>query len=290
MVASLSLAATVRGTAHIGEPTLVLMHFLGGSSREWDEVIPLLGDHQHTVALDLPGFGNSAGIPGYTVAEMADAVEATIGELALAQYILVGHSMSGKVAAVVASRARARSDGGLVGLILIAPSPPGPEPMTDEKRSGMIGLLGERHTAAEDWTRARSYVTKNERRDLAKPVEDRAVAEVLRMNRAAWVAWVERGSREDWAQRVGSIELPTLIVAGEKDESLGTETQRRVSLPHFRRGRLESVKNCSHLIPMEKPQELAGLMHGFVADLCSGVSGKRDVAGISGKLDVAQVG
>ena len=269
MVASPSLAAIVRGTAHMGEPTLVLMHFLGGSAREWDEVIPLLGDHQHTVALDLPGFGDSADIPGYTVAEMADAVEATLGELALAQYILVGHSMSGKVAAVMASRARERSNSGLVGLILIAPSPPGPEPMTEEKRSGMIGLLGERHTAAEDWTRARTYVTKNDRRDLAKPVEDRAIAEVLRMNRSAWVAWVERGSREDWAERVGVIDLPTLIVAGEKDESLGAETQCRVTLPHFRQGHLACVKNCSHLVPMEKPQELAGLMRGFVEQLRS---------------------
>jgi pimeloyl-ACP methyl ester carboxylesterase len=57
---------------------LVLMHFLGGSGREWDEVVAQLDGACKTVRIDLPGFGGSAGIPGYTIDEMADAVAATI--------------------------------------------------------------------------------------------------------------------------------------------------------------------------------------------------------------------
>ena len=78
------------------------MHFLGGSGREWDEVLALLNGQYRTLRVDLPGFGDSADIPGYTVAEMADAVHAAIVAARLRRYVLVGHSMSGKVAMVLA--------------------------------------------------------------------------------------------------------------------------------------------------------------------------------------------
>jgi pimeloyl-ACP methyl ester carboxylesterase len=259
------LAAKVRGTPRNGTPTLVLMHFLGGSSREWDEVIALLNEQVCTVALDLPGFGDSAGVPGYTVREMADAVEAAVQEHVSGPYTLVGHSMSGKVAMVAARRAADRGDRQLAGLVLVAPSPPGPEPMGEEKRTMMLGLLGERHD--DDRARARSYITKNELRDIPPAIEERARAEVLRMNRSAWVAWLMHGSKEDWAEHVGVVDLPALVIAGEKDLSLGPDQQREVTMPHLSRSALKVVGNCSHLVPMEKPEEMAAMLRDFLAAL-----------------------
>jgi pimeloyl-ACP methyl ester carboxylesterase len=259
------LAAKVRGTAPAAAPTLVLMHFLGGSTREWDEVIALLGDRARTVALDLPGFGDSAGVTGYAVREMADAVEDAVQEHVRGPYILVGHSMSGKVAMVAARRAIDRGDAQLAGLILVAPSPPGPEPMGEEKRTMMLGLLSERHD--DDRARARSYITKNELRDIPAAVEERASSEVLRMNRSAWVAWLIHGSKEDWAEHVGVLDLPALVIAGEKDLSLGPDQQRELTLPHLSLGQLKVVENCSHLVPMEKPEEMAAILRDFLASL-----------------------
>ena len=260
------------------------MHFLGGSGREWDEVIAALGDDFRTVAVDMPGFGGSAAVPGYSVEQMADAVQELLGNLKLARYVLVGHSMSGKVAAVVARRfadrgKSAASDGrgsssgnihaerldGLEGVILIAPSPPSPEPIPDEKRSGMLAALGEEKHG--DRARARAYITKNEERDILPAVLDRAVDEVMRMNRAAWAAWLEHGSKEDWAERVGVLTLPALVVAGEKDRSLGPEQQRSFTMHHFSRAELRVVAGCSHLVPMERPDELAWMMREFVTGL-----------------------
>jgi pimeloyl-ACP methyl ester carboxylesterase len=250
-------------------PTLVLMHFLGGSGREWDEVAALNGGRLRLITVDMPGFGGSADVPGYTVAEMARAVQETIRGLGLKEYILVGHSMSGKVSAVIARReedcVRAGGTTGLRGMILVAPSPAGPEPMSDEKRSSMVALLGAPH--ADELKRARSYITKNELRDIPKLVEERASREVLRMNRTAWVAWVERGSREDWAEYVGVLSTPTMVVAGDKDLSLGPEQMHRVVMPHLAHGVLCTVRGCSHLVPMERPEEMARLMQEFVEGL-----------------------
>ena len=263
MDATAGLAVEVYGAARRDAPTLVLMPFLGGTAREWDEVVGLLAADLQLVAIDLPGFGGSAGVAGYTVAEMADSVAAALEPLQLASYVLVGHSMAGKVSAVLARRAQDARDDRLAGLVLVAPSPPGPEPMTEEKRHQMLGLLGERH--ADDLGRATSYINKNETRDLPPAVEARAAREVLRMNRTAWVAWLQHGSREDWAERVGVLELPAMVVAGEKDGSLGPEVQARVTMPHLRLGELHAVEGSNHLIPMERPDELAGLLREFCA-------------------------
>ncbi len=262
-----SLATRSFGTARAGRPALVLMHFLGGSGREWDEVAGLLGEDFYMTTVDLPGFGGSADVTGYTVTEMADAVEATVRTLPVERYVLVGHSMSGKVSMVLARREASRMSSGLAGLILVAPSPPSPEPIPDAKRSGMIAGLGEIRGPEEDRKRARAYITKNENRDLSEAVVARAAAEVLRMNRTAWVAWAAHGSREDWAERVGVLDLPALVVAGRKDEGLGPDAQERLTMPHLRHGLLKVVETSSHLVPMERPEELAGLMKDFLAGL-----------------------
>ena len=280
------LAADVRPGKNAHAPTLVLMHFLGGSHREWDEVLTILDGAYTTVTLDLPGFGDSAGMTGYAVAEMADAVETAVLRHVTGRYILVGHSMSGKVAMVAARRAASRAHENqdnqdnqdnqasqnrqhqlLAGILLVAPSPPSPEPIADDKRSMMLGLLGERHD--DDRARARSYITKNEARDIAPDVEERASLEVLRMNRTAWVAWLEHGSKEDWAERVGVLDLPSLVVAGEKDLSLGPKQQIELTMSHLKQGKLETVPGCSHLIPMECPSMMAQLIGGFVRSLAT---------------------
>ncbi len=246
-------------------PVLVMMHFLGGSTREWEEVVTFLGGDLRSVRLDLPGFGLSAAVPGYSVEAMADRVEATLREAAVDQFILVGHSMSGKVAMVLARRFEDRGDHRLLGMVLVAPSPPSPEPFSEDKRSSMIETLGTERDG--DFERARRYITKNEERDISAAVVERAAGDVLQMNRAAWLAWLNSGSKEDWADRVQTLSLPVLVVAGEVDRSLGPDQQKALTLPHLKNAHLAIVAGVSHLIPMERPEQMAGLLRKFTQEL-----------------------
>jgi 3-oxoadipate enol-lactonase len=65
---------------------------------------------------------------------MADDAEAVARTLELSSYVLVGHSMGGKVAQIVATR---RPDG-LMGLLLVAPAPPTPMPVPEAQRAAML--------------------------------------------------------------------------------------------------------------------------------------------------------
>src|SRR5260370_17234219 len=63
-------------------------------------------------------------LAGYKLADLADEALSLLKTLGIKQYVLVGHSMGGKVAQLIASR---RSEG-LVGLILVAPAQSTPRP------------------------------------------------------------------------------------------------------------------------------------------------------------------
>jgi pimeloyl-ACP methyl ester carboxylesterase len=108
----------------------VFLHYYGGSARVWRKVIAALPKSYHSIAIDQRGWGESdPPASGYSLADLADDAQGVIEALNLKRYILVGHSMGGKVAQLMASR----RPKGLVGLALVAlrplrpwPSPPRP--------------------------------------------------------------------------------------------------------------------------------------------------------------------
>ena len=103
-----------------GDITLVFLHYWGGSSRTWSEVIRLLEKQYRCIAYDHRGWGDSeAAETGYRIEELANDAAALIQHLGLDRYALVGHSMGGKAAQFLASR----HPPGLQALILVAPAP-----------------------------------------------------------------------------------------------------------------------------------------------------------------------
>jgi pimeloyl-ACP methyl ester carboxylesterase len=256
------------GTSLVAVGSLVFMPFLGGSEREWSRVIGFLGSRYRCACIDMPGFGSAAEISGYSVTQMVDHVTTILLGLDIGPFVLVGHSMSGKVAAVAARRWQDGDEAlkQLRGIILVASSPPSPEPISKSKRESMMKSLG------RDGTRSRTQAEKYLRDNLAgssvpQDLLDSAVTDVLRANPDAWDAWLLDGSKEDWSDRVGALDLPALIVAAEQDEDLGAALQMAKVLPHFPSGRLEVIPECGHLVPIERPHELANLIEDFMASL-----------------------
>src|SRR5712691_1108190 len=73
-------------------------------------------------------------LAGYKLADLADEALSLVKTLGIKQYVLVGHSMGGKVAQLIASR---RPEN-LVGLILVAPAQPTPRHNPDEVREQQL--------------------------------------------------------------------------------------------------------------------------------------------------------
>lgn len=216
-----------------------------------------LADAVTCVALDLPGFGADGAGPGRDVAAMADGVAARIRVDAPDRWMLAGNSMGAKVALAVARQAEdgAPGLGGLAGLVLMAGSPPSPEPMAEDRRAAMIAWID-----ADPATRQReaeAFVTANVAAPLDPDRMARTVADVLRAGPAAWTLWLTSGSREDWCAQIGVLRSPAIILAGTDDADLGPAAQAALTAPHLAYHRLVPLAGTGHLIPLERPEAVA---------------------------------
>ena len=80
-----------------GLPTIVFLHGLLGSSRNWRSVCKSLADRWRVFALDLRNHGHSFHHEDVSVARMADDLRHWLAETDLGAVNLCGHSLGGKV-------------------------------------------------------------------------------------------------------------------------------------------------------------------------------------------------
>ncbi len=237
-----------------GDVALVLLHYFGGSAQAWAAISNQLAAEYHCVAPDLRGFGASvAPTTDITVSDYADDVAAVIAALQLERYVLVGHSMGGKIALALAAR-RPR---GLAALILVAPSPPTPEPMTEDARASFLAAYGDRAAIEQ-------AINKITAQPLAPALLAEVVADNLRASHAAWRAWLEGGSREDLAAQMPAIAVPVGIIAGASDPNFPPALLEREIVRRIRTAQLVAVANAGHLLPLEAPADVARLIRSYV--------------------------
>lgn len=92
----------VRVTGRENGPALVLLHGLGEDMSTWDAVQEPFGRHFTVVAMDLRGHGSSSRPGSYSFELMRDDVIGVLAALDLESVTLLGHSMGGVVAYLVA--------------------------------------------------------------------------------------------------------------------------------------------------------------------------------------------
>ncbi|WP_182086679.1 alpha/beta hydrolase [Aureimonas sp. ME7] len=244
-------------------PVLFCLHALGASRAEFSTLDARLGDMFETIAIDLPGFGDAPASLGTSVEEMVRHVAGIVAGRAAPRWMLLGHSMGGKIATILAARALAGEPGlfGLAGVVLLAGSPPSPEPMDEERREDMLSWVqGGQHL---DEAAARRFIDANVGSPLSERDDALMRADLRRADPRAWAAWLERGSREDWSATVGTLPLPALILAGGADGDLGPDGQRRTNGTVYPGAELEVLDGAGHLLPLERPDEVADAIRRF---------------------------
>ncbi|MGI5268910.1 alpha/beta fold hydrolase [Nonomuraea sp. CA-218870] len=104
----MELAFDRRGT---GEP-LILIHGIGHHWQGWLPVLDRLAAARDVIAIDLPGFGRSPGLPEgvpYTPESLADAVESFCALLGVRDPHVAGNSLGGYLALELAARGTVRT-------------------------------------------------------------------------------------------------------------------------------------------------------------------------------------
>lgn len=252
-IQGLSIHAEVHGTA---EPALVFLHYWGGTSRTWRKVTAELDRQFKTVAYDARGWGKSdKTLAGYKLADLADEALGLVKALGIKQYVLVGHSMGGKVAQLAASR---RPEG-LSGLILVAPAQPTPRRNPEEMRQGQLHAYDNRENVLKTIGSGRLTA-----RPLSPEILEQIVEDSMSGSHEATMAYPMESIFEDISSDVGNINVPTVLLAGELDQVDSIERHKTEVMAYLPKADFKIIKGSGHLIPIDEPHGLAKEIASFM--------------------------
>ena len=239
-----------------GAPALVFLHYWGGSARTWTAVMDRLGSSNRCVAIDQRGWGRSeAPASGYAIRDLADDALEVIAALELDDYVVVGHSMGGKIAQVVAGDRPA----GLRGVVLIAPAPAAPAaPITDEFREQLRGAYLTRDGVLEGLEIVGSY------QGLSPELREQVVSDSMAGAPQARHAWPNTMISEDVSSALTGIDVPVLVLGADHDPIEPVSLLAEHVVARIAGAALEVISDSGHLVPLEQPQQVAGHITAFV--------------------------
>ncbi len=230
-----------------GAPALLFLHYWGGSSRTWVPVMEHLASTNRCVAIDFRGWGRSSKeCDDYSLETLASDVIGVVERLGLEEFLLIGHSMGGKVAQLVA----ARQPRGLQGLILYAPAPPTPLDVSEADRRGYINLYQSREGAE-------LVIGNLTPHPVTEAIREQIIEDTLQGSPGAKQAWPLQGMIADISHQTSRIAVPLCIIAGG-DDRVEPEASLRAAFGKVLRGvRMVVVPGVGHIAPLEAPAKLA---------------------------------
>ena len=257
-------------------PDVLLIHGWASSHRMWNRPVRRLASAGFRAwAIDLPGSGESDA-PGasngwYTIARLADAVEAFAARMGIEHMALVGHSMGGAIALEMADR-RAHAARALV---LVAPvvsgrlglslhvflgSPFGRRLLELSQHHVALARLGGRSRFATPWLMRtllmRAALTRDAQ-DLARTAPQAAIGALRAV------------LDFDFTPRLDQICAPTLIVVGAHDITV-PPSEGELAAARIPDAQLVRLRGVGHQPVDERPDEFDRLLLWFLSQTCSG--------------------
>jgi len=244
-------------------PVVVLLHGHTLDRRVWDRMMPkLLGAGLRIVRPDLRGHGRSTRPDsGYHFSHHTDDVTALLDAIDAERAAVIGFSFGGGVALEMALTRGSR----VAALGLLAPLMPDRpfEPAFMESLREVARTVhteGLAEAMAGPWAQnplfAHSFTKEGIRETVAAIVKDFPGAEFLATQR-------DRVERE-WKlpDRLGEISVPTSVMIGE-EEMAGFKAFAEEAANGIPGAVLEVVPDCGHLLPLEAPDAVAGMILGL---------------------------
>jgi esterase len=242
-------------------PPLILLHGLFGSARNWGAVQKALAGDYRVVALDLRNHGASPHAPGMDYAAQAADVAETMAALGIERAVVLGHSMGGKAAMMLALT---RPE--LVERLIVADIAPRPYPPALRAVVAALQALplhaGLTRQEADQALRAavpeapiRSFLLQNLRFEAAPPSWRIGLAEI-----AAAMPEIENFAPPSGAQ----FEGPALAMAGALSPYIRTEDHAAFRAL-FPRISFASIPRAGHWLHAENPEGFLAALKEFLA-------------------------
>ncbi|MEE8246159.1 MAG: acetoin dehydrogenase dihydrolipoyllysine-residue acetyltransferase subunit [Alphaproteobacteria bacterium] len=238
------------------DPPALLMHGFGGDLNNWMFNQPVLAEARTVYALDLPGHGGSSKAVGAgDVAALGAAAAEFLDALDIERAHLVGHSLGGAIALLLALERPARA----ASLTLVAPAGLGAE-INGDYIEGFIGARRQKDLKA---VLALLFADP-------QLVSRDMVDEILKYKRLDGVeaalttiagqAFAEGRQQALLAERLPELSVPAQVIWGRSDRII--PARHAESLP-------ETIAlhllDGGHMVHMERAREVNALIANFVA-------------------------
>ncbi|KKD02571.1 hydrolase [Streptomyces sp. WM6386] len=237
--------------------TALLLHGLAGHMGEWDALIPrLLTSGFRVVSYDARAHGASTRHPPeVTRASYVEDAATLIEELELGPVTLIGQSLGGHTAMLLASARPELVDA----LILVEAGPAGPSP---DVPAQIGGWLDGWPTPFRSLAEAEGFLGHE---GWARGLEERADGWHPRFDRDRMVDSLAELAENAYWQEWSRITCPTLVVQGENGTMRPTEAaDMRELRPDTR---VTVVAAAGHDVHLEEPEQLAQAVEEFTRPL-----------------------
>lgn len=256
-------------------PPIVLVHGVGGWAENWRAVMrPLAASGRRILALDLPGFGESArpGRVRYFSSDKAFYPRFVIGAmdaLGIPRAHLGGHSMGGAIVLMTAMTAPERT----ASMVLVAPAGFGRDVALYLRLCALPGMallarLPRPRTAAHAGLRSCYHDVSRITPELYEEAErygGPSFPEFVRtMAQGLDLRGVRQALRDEWIARSSSYRGPALVVWGREDRVVPIThlDSLRQLLPD---AEVRIIERCGHLAMAESPDEFLAAALPFLA-------------------------
>jgi pimeloyl-ACP methyl ester carboxylesterase len=237
-------------------PPLLFLHGAGGFGT-FDPTTSPLAEKFTVYAPSHPGFFGSER-PGWlsTIRDLAHFYKDMVTELGLNDYVLVGHSVGGWVAAEMA----AMDNHNIKGLVLIDAAGVRPE-KGEIAEVFMVSGDARLKMAFHDPSQVPNYDAISAEPDSEGAAVMHANMEML--SRLCWRPYLHNPSLPHY---LGAVKSPTLVVWGKQDAIIPVECGEMYSkfIPN---ATLKAIDNCGHSPQMEKPDEFNAALAAFLGEL-----------------------
>lgn len=225
--------------------TLVFLHYFGGSAASWGWVIEKLPKEYRCIAVTLPGFGSTPSLENISIKNFADFAKKEMDSKNIFKYTLIGHSMGGKIALQIA----ADSPENIHQIILIAPSPPTTENISEKDKERM--LKHQQSGVAE------KIIKGSVKKPLSEQQLKLAIETQLNTDPETWRWWIERGTQHSIADQLLNLNLAITILSSKDDPNITPEVIKNQVLPYLKNAKSVTTKGIGHLSPFEAPDWIA---------------------------------
>ncbi|MBB2158401.1 alpha/beta fold hydrolase [Gluconacetobacter diazotrophicus] len=240
--------------------TVVLIHAVGLDLTYWDRQIEALTAHYHVVALDLPGHGRSAR-PSHNgrIADLAHDVAMMINDLGPLPVHVVGHSFGGMIAQELAISYPDR----IRSLTLAATAASFSEEVRDYLRDhGSTARAQGMISALPSLPLSLAGSTLQRRPDLL----ERLTKTTLAMDSGVYAAAWSEIADFDAADRLGSIQCPTLLLVGEEDRNTPPAVSALIARA-ISGAEVVVIPEASHMVPLEAAERFNRELLRFLRDV-----------------------